>query len=187
MQTSNKRNAFWYFCEKKCIHKREDNNFSSDNHFQSWLKNTMPHCSQPLEEVMQFLPPNQLWNLPDGHWVPDVVLKMLLFPHVGNHSRLLCIFCFKKSKRRKKLAAQAPSVHAFSHPAFHFLVFSQSDENGHAASRSLAYLDNHSLAQLATYWHPQTVLGLACPAAVLSELPGFVLLLSVKALTQTQR
>lgn len=102
MQTSNKRNTFWYFCEKKCIHKREDNNFSSDNHFQSWLKNTMPHCSQPLEEVMQFLPPNQLWNLPDGHWVPDVVLKMLLFPHVGNHSRLLHIFRFKKSQQKEK-------------------------------------------------------------------------------------
>lgn len=33
------------FWEKKSIHKREDNHFSSDNHFQSWLKNATRHIA----------------------------------------------------------------------------------------------------------------------------------------------
>lgn len=128
------------------------------------LKNIVLHCSQTLEEIMQFLSPNQLWNSLDGCSVADVVLQMLLFPHKRNPSSIPSSFLFREETTegdmaRRKLVAQAPSFRACSHTRLHVLIFSLPDANSRPASRPLAYLDNCSLAKqkLATYWQLQAV------------------------------
>lgn len=93
------------------------------------LKNIVSHCSQTLEEIMQFLSPNQLWNSLDGCSVTDVVLQMLLFPHKRNPSSIPSSFLFQEETTegdmaRRKLVAQAPSFRACSHTRLHVPIFS---------------------------------------------------------------
>lgn len=88
--TGNRKNAFWPFYDKY-IQKETRYLFSI-----LILMNTMAHHNWNVEEIMQFLFPNQLWNLLDGYSV--TVLKMLLLPHTRNHSRVPLNFLYQEKR-----------------------------------------------------------------------------------------